>query len=496
MATSTDNVDGGVPNRDRLVVSEEDKAKARRWFNQARVVGETRNYDYAIECYLGGLEIWPEAVEEGHRPLRAIAMARKQAKGKPAGLRQSFRRGTTGKDPLRNMLNAEFLLAMDPLNMNHTEQMFINAGKAGLRATTNWIGGIFFEKLMGETKVGPQRLHKVALIFERMGDDLEGDGDAAGAVDAYEKALKALSILRNMKPDSAEYFNHLTGLSGKLTISKGKYNQAASSFQESLRDREGQAELHDRDRMVQADDRLDGLIASARRDFEANPEVASKLTVLVDLLLKREREAEENEAVTLLMDNYAKTNNYRFKMRADEVRKSQYRREARRLADQLKANPQDRSLVVKAQKLRAEATQFELVCGKERVANYPTDHRIRFQYAQVLFNAKQFDEAIPEFQGARADPKNRLACNLFIGRCFFEKSHYGPAIDVLKGLAANQEGTGDEVSKEIHYWLGRSHEESGKHAQAVEIYNQIIQWDYNYRDVRTRIEQLRERDET
>ncbi len=491
MADKTGPTEGDKPQG---APSEEDKAKARKWFKQAKVVGETRNYDYAIECYLMGLEIWPDAVEEGHMPLRAISLARKQAGGKPAGFMQSFKRSTTGKDPIRNMLNAAYLLAMDPGNLGHLEQMVANAGKAGLHATTKWAGDSYFESLLSEKKVPPQRVLKIRDIFEELGDQLNEKGDAVGAVEAYEKALKAINILRNMKPDNMEYFNQMTHLSGKLTIARGKYDKDGVSFHESLRDRKAQAEIHDRDRLVQADDRLDELIQSARKDYEANPSVPSKLTVLIDLLCKRERPEEESLAIELLMDNYRKSQNYRFKMRADDIRLLQYRRRARQLQEQIRERPTDKALQTEVQKLVAEGRQFELDTFKERVANYPTDQRIRFKYAQCLFASGHFDEAIPCFQEARIDPRNRIACNLFTGRCFYEKGLYAAAVDTLVALAKEYEGRGDETSKEIWYWLGRSHEADGRASEALEAYNQLIQWDYNYRDVRQRISNLRQQD--
>ncbi|MBN1341120.1 MAG: tetratricopeptide repeat protein [Phycisphaerae bacterium] len=475
-----------------MTVSDQDKAKAQKWFQQARVVAETRNYDYAIECYLTGLGIWPGALEEGHMPLRAVGMARKQANGKPAGFAESFKRGTTGKDPLKNMLNAEFLLAKDPFNLNHMEQMFINASKAGVHATANWIGDIYFDALRSEKKVAPQRLVKIKQLFEGIGDELGDDGNVAGAVNAYEKALTAINILHNMKPDNPDYLNQITHLSGKLTISKGKYDQD-DSFRESLHDRDLQAQLHDQDRIVQDQDRMGSLIAAARADYDANPDVASKLTVLVDMLLKREAEEDEAQAIRLLTENFERTRNYRFKMRADDIRLRQYARRRRELLARHKAAPDDKSIVAEAREVQAEEIQLRLACGKERVASYPTDHRIRFEYAQTLFSASEFDEAIPQFQAARTDPKNRKAANLFIGRCFFEKGHYGPSVDVLKQLAGSHEGGGDDVGKEVMYWLGRSHEADGKEKEAVDAYNQIIQWDYNYRDVRDRIDEIRKK---
>src|SRR5438128_1750171 len=103
--------------------SEPDKAKARKWFDQARKVADTKNYDYAIECYIGGLRLWPEALEEGHKPLRVVAMGRKMAGKKPLGFMEARKHSTTGKDHRQNFLNAEFLWAHDPLNISLMESV-------------------------------------------------------------------------------------------------------------------------------------------------------------------------------------------------------------------------------------------------------------------------------------------------------------------------------------------------------------------------------------
>ncbi len=37
----------------------QEKAKAQKWFDHARIAADKLNYDYAIECYINGLRIWP-----------------------------------------------------------------------------------------------------------------------------------------------------------------------------------------------------------------------------------------------------------------------------------------------------------------------------------------------------------------------------------------------------------------------------------------------------
>ena len=59
--------------------------KAMAFFDRAEEVAATDNFDYAIEMYLDGLATWPTALEEGHKPLRDIALRRQAAGVKKSG---------------------------------------------------------------------------------------------------------------------------------------------------------------------------------------------------------------------------------------------------------------------------------------------------------------------------------------------------------------------------------------------------------------------------
>jgi hypothetical protein len=45
----------------------------------------------------------------------------------------------------------------------------------------------------------------------------------------------------------------------------------------------------------------------------------------------------------------------------------------------------------------------------------------------------------------------------------------------------------------MHYWYARGLEQKGDIQSALRNYSQVAQWDFNYRDVQTRIKQLRSR---
>jgi len=468
----------------RYVTPDASKAKARKWFERAKQLVDTRSYDYAIKCYVDGLALWPEAVEEGHQPLRGCSIARHHTGGKKPGFTDTMKHSMTHKDPLTAMLNAEWLFAHDPPNVNYIEGLFKNANRARCDDTLMWAGPIYRQAAEAEKKPSAKRFALLKEIYEELGDRAQARGEAELAVEAYRLGLEALVIQKRIDPKDSTLGNLERDLSTKLTILKGQY-QTAESFTESVRDREAQADLHDADRMVQSDDRLEQLVAKAEQEMRDNPGVAGKVMNLVDLLTRRDDETNERKAVGVLVEEFKRSGQYRYKLRADDIRIRQLQR-AHRLA---RASGDEEA----TREARIEQLRFELRVFAERVRQYPTDQRIRFEYGQRLFSARKFDEAIPLLQQARSDPKNRAQCDLFLGRCFFEKEYYDQAVSTLrKALEAHELAT-DEHAKALAYWLGRSQEAEGELAEALASYGQLLEMDYNYRDVRGRMDGLRKK---
>lgn len=466
----------------RHTVPDSNKVKARKWFERAAELVDTRSYDYAVKCYIDGLALWPEAVEEGHKPLRGCAAARQHTGGKKPGFTDTVKHSMTHKDPLTAMLNAEWLLAHDPLNVNYMEGLFKNANRARCDDTIMWAGPIFRHGAENEKKPSAKRFALLKEVYEELGDRAQERDEQALAVEAYRLGLEALGIQRQIDPKDTSLANVERDLSTKLTILKGQY-QTAESFTESIKDRDAQADLHDEERMVQSHDRIEELVDKAEQEMKANPGVAGKVMALVDLLTREDHEPYELKAIGILVEEYRRSEEYRYKMRADEIRMRQLLRAYR----QARASGDAEA----AREARLEQLRFELRVYAERVKQYPTDHRIRFEYAQRLFQGRRFDDAIPLLQQARADRKHRTQCDLYIGRCFYEKGYYGQAVSTLGKAIEAHELTGDDHAKALQYWLGRSHEAEGELADAMASYGHLIEMDYNYRDVRGRMDDLR-----
>ena len=184
----------------------------------------------------------------------------------------------------------------------------------------------------------------------------------------------------------------------------------------------------------------------------------------------------------MLVNHYKRTDDYRWKQLADDIRMKQLKRRGRELE---KAGEQEA-----AKKQYLKQLRFELMVFNERLERYPTDNRVRFEYGVRCFRAGRFDDAIPLFQTARIDPKNRTACGMYLGRCFFRKGYHSQAVTALQEAIDEYQFADDDLAKAMLYWLGRSQEGTGQVEDSRKTYGKLLQLDYNYRDVRARLDSL------
>ncbi len=470
----------GDPNA-RLITSAEDKAKAAKWFERALELGERRQFDYAIEYYVNGLEFWPDAVEEGCKPLHGCGVARRQTGGKKPGFKDTMKRSTTDKDPKRAFVNALWLFGHDPENFGYIEGVARSAGRLHAEDAAKWAGGVALKALESTPKASAKRFQQLVKLFEELGDRAAERGESEFGVGIYQLGIDALNDCRRRSAKDRTIENALRDLSTKLTILRGRFKDG-ESYRESMVDGEEQKELHDEQRSVQSDERLNELITTSEKDYQENPDQAGVLTKLVNLLCRREHDDEEVRAIGLLVNEYKRTSDYRWKQIADNIRMKQLRRQERKLK---KAGDHEGG-----KKLQVNRLRFELKVFKERLDRYPTDNRVKFEYGVRCFEAGRFDDAIPLFQAARVDPKNRTVCGLYLGRCFFRKGYNSQAIAALQEAIEDHPFKDDDLAKSMLYWLGQAQEADGNVDDCKKTYGKVLQMDYNYRDVRARLKAL------
>ena len=463
----------------RLEFPEELKARAREFFAKGGEVAYALNYDYAIDLYLEGLSYWPEAVEDGHKALREIALRRQVAGGKKSGFTDNSRfKKASGKIPKEAMLKAEYLFSKDPSNLSHLSDFVKYAVEGDYRETSLWAANMLFDFSRQKDKPAAQ-----TFIFLR---------DSYVQIEAFSRALQACQQAMQLKSNDASLADSMRDLSAQAAMQQGRYDEEGD-FRQSIRDREGQEKLQSQEQVIKSESVLESAIADARAEYEADPRVPGKIAGLVEALCATEIAEQENEAIAILEKAYSELGQFRHKQRSGEIMIKQLNRKVRQLQEQYKVDAGNEQLKKQLSAASQEVLATELKHYELCVASYPTDLRLKYQYGRRLLRAKEYDQAIPMFQEARSDPHHRIAAMNCIGLCFYHKEWFADAEETFEQALESVESAEGAMAKELRYNLGRAHEARGNIEEALNCFRKVAQIDYNYRDVRKRVDALRQR---
>jgi tetratricopeptide (TPR) repeat protein len=456
-------------------VPEEDRKKAKVFFDRGRTVADTGNYEYAIEMYLQGLAIDPDEVS-GHQALRDISLRRKASGGKDLGMLEKMRIKSPTKDDKQNMLNCEKMLAYDPGNTDRMLCIMQNAHRAGFYDTVMWIGPI----LQKANADSPKPEFNKFILLKDIYKDLK----------QWKLATDACHYAVRLRPEDMDLQTELKNLGAQHTMDEGKYG-TAGSFRQSMRDVDKQGRLLEQDKDVRSMDSLERSVVEAQAEYDADPTEPSKLTKLVEALERTDRPEYENRAMEALQREYERTKQYRYRQRIGRINMKQLSRIERAKRAELQANPKDEALQREYKEFKNEQLEFELKEYQQWAENYPTDTSLRYETGVRMFLLKKFDDAIPVLQQARSDPKYKTDATIFLSRAFLESGYVDEANESLEGLIKDYGLHGDTKSKEMYYWRGRALELKKQNEDALKLYSRIAQWDFGYRDVQSRIKRLR-----
>jgi len=460
-------------------IPEADQKKAQVFFDYARTADGTGNYEYAIDMMLQGLAVDPDA-RSAHQTLRDIAMKRKASGGKDLGMMEKMKLKRPTKDDKGNMLNAEKLLAYEPGEPEYMVTLLQNAHKAGFYDTVMWIGPILLKANADHKKPDVNKF----LILKDIYKDLR----------QWKLATEACHYALRLDEFNMDLQTELKNLGAQDTMDEGNYSKGGS-FRQSLTNTAEQDRLIQEGKDVQSDTALLKSIADAEVGYKADP-VDGKLLRLVELLEKTEDVEHENRAMELLEAAYGRTKQFRFRQRVGKIQIAQMLRSERTFKKALQANPQDPQARADYEAFKKEQLEFELKEYTLWAENYPTDLTLRYLMALRLFALKRYDEAIPEFQNARQDPKVKVDASVALGRSFLDAGYVEEAIETLQAVIDEYQLKGDDRSKEMYYWQGRALEQKGSIDLAIKRFSQVAQWEFTYRDVQGRIKQLRSQNAT
>ncbi|HUU19713.1 MAG TPA: hypothetical protein VMW72_21360 [Sedimentisphaerales bacterium] len=450
-------------------------AKAEAFFDKARKVAQTNNFDYAIDMYLQGLHYSPDALEEGHLPLCELALQRQARSGKKPSMIEKMKH-LRGKTPLEQMLNAEYLFTKDPEHLPFAEAMLKGAVAGGYNKTAGWIANLVFQKNNASKRPSAQTYILLKNSYAALGQ--------------FDKAVVACQYASRLRPEDGALADEFKNLSAELTMARGKYNEEGD-FRKAIKDREGQEKLHAQAGVVKTEDYRVKAVEDARKKIAENPNIPANIFSLADALSDMDTNEAEKDAVALLENTYKTKQDYSYKQRAGEIRIRGIKRKIREAKACLETNPEDAQIKAGLEQLLGQLNDAELEHYKLSVQNYPTNLAVKYEYALRLVRNEKYNEAIPLFQESQKDPRRKIASMNQTGYCFFMKGWLADAIDVFTNAIESHELKDDAAGKELRYNLARAYEEQGDKEKALEIYRKIAQFDFGYKDVSQRVDKLR-----
>jgi len=454
-----------------------ESVKAAVFFERARKVAETNNFDYAIDMYLEGLRCTPEALQHGHIPLHELALVRQGKGGKKPSMMERMRR-LRGKTPLEQMINAEYLFAKDPGHLPYAEAILKAAVAGGYNTTAKWIADLTFQENNAARKPSLQTYILLKDSYKTIGE--------------FDRAIIACQHASRLKPEDGELADEFKNLTAELTVARGKYDQEGG-FRQSIKDRETQEKLHAQEGVVKTDDYRVLAVEDARKGMAEDPNLPKHIFNLAQALTDLRKDEAENEAIELLENAYKSKSDFSYKQRAGLFRIKQLKRKIRAAKAALETKADEAQAKSKVAELSAQLDRTELEHYRLCVENYPTDLQAKYEYGVRLVRNKRYDDAIPLFQEAQKDPRRKISSMDKIGLCFYMKGWFADAIDVFMQAIEAYEIKDDGVAKELRYNLANSYEQKGDREKALEIYRKIAQLDFGYKDVRQRVDKLRKK---
>ncbi len=118
------------------------------------------------------------------------------------------------------------------------------------------------------------------------------------------------------------------------------------------------------------------------------------------------------------------------------------------------------------------------------------DAVFRLSLVELYNDLEKDDELISLAQGTENQDDVTLSTLFYLGQAMMRKGYYDAAADVLKSALTKRKGRNENLLLETRYMLARVYEEAGKKSMAKRQYEQVLAKDFDFRDVKERLDQF------
>ncbi|MBU4198604.1 MAG: tetratricopeptide repeat protein [Verrucomicrobia bacterium] len=448
--------------------------RARELFEKGMIAMERNNLPYAMDMFMAALIIEPRFMK-ARKFLRTAGVRQFNDShgnsvthlfstlGGITGLIKGFAALKSGKSLLALQI-AEQLLRTDSLNLLFIRLLCRAAETAGM------------------PEVAIQTLTVAREFYPQRSDLLIWMGNLYTAANQMEAARECFESVVDLHPNDAQAMKAYKDAMARDSMLKGGWTEVGKeggSFRTVIKDMKEAVTLEQESKSVRGAQSVELLIQDGIENVKRQPDNINFRRALANLYVEANRfddairAIEESRRIPGIDDS-------QIDQALAAIRTKYFDSEIA----QLRENGDTAGVASK----QAEKVAFLYKNIQSRVERYPNDLPLRFEYAVLLHEHDQVNEAIQQFQIAQRYPRNRIRSLFYLGLCFHKKQQLDMAREQLEKALAELPEMND-LKKDILYELGTILESMGNVKEAADrYYKEIYQVDIGYKDVAAKIE--------
>ena len=471
--------DNGTSNGEGKPAFEAQPEEARQWFDSARAMADSYNYEAAIKYYADGIKLDPETMS-AHEAMYEAAVQYTGQGGKPASGKEI--RSIDGSHPVAKFAAAEFAWMKDLTNASLALKALATALKAEQYEYCHWIATRVLNQLCRQKKLSKGPLLQAKDLFAQIG--------------AWDEALAASEAALALDRDDVQLEAEVKDLAAQRAMDKGGYEEAAGEeggFRRFILDAEKQRELQDEEAIAKSVSIDQRNLERARKDYEKNPTLPDAINKYAQLLKSKGTSEAVHQAYDIFLGGHEQTGEYRFRMSAGDIKIAEAVGRTEQLREKLESNSGSGELKAEYEQAQQEQLDLQEAEYKERVEKYPTDRHLKFCLGEIEYKRAQFQDAMGCFQKAKDEPKLRARAAHMLGRCFAAEDWHMEAIAEYKDALSALEAGNSARELAIRYDLmvsliehARAERSTELAREALDICSGIARRDITYRDIRGR----------
>jgi len=458
--------------------------KAKAFFDRAKTVHDSENYEYAMQLWLNGLRQDPSDMNGFKGYLRSAEVY--AAENPKKGVSKETRSAISTKGALGKYIESLLEFGLKRMDLGVAIKATDAASKLNLREPTKEIGEHALTLAKNNPKTKKDHFVRLLNAFER--------------AEVFQLAAVAGESACQLDPTDGELQMRVRNMLAAGTMSRGGYDDMSEGgFQRNIRDADKQQELIESEAISKTESTKDQIVARTHKAYEARPEDIPSINAYASALLERGRNADEKTAISLLLKAYKLSDQFKFRQRAGEVQVRRARKMINKLEEQAEQDPENQELREKLEQGREAFNKLRMDELTLQVDQYPTDLTLKYQLGKLLYERGEYNEAIEQFQQAQNEPKLKYEVLALMGKSFLKLGGWEDA--AITTFRQALEGVRDETSDlgmDLRYALmdalttkakKEDHLESAQEADKIAAAIAIQK--FNFRDVRDRREEIR-----